>query len=179
MVASVKNSSLRLVWPVLLLAGCVVPAGQTPSTDDAGFAANLWQSLTEARLVGPQSIQTRPHPGLPSHGTMVQVFDARLTVEGQTAPVLILRNHDGPDIGSERVMQNPERYLQSIAVMFRRVGFAPDDSDWFWVVYRPNGSPMASPDGRPLLGRPEQGCIVCHRAAPGGDRVFGHDRFAR
>lgn len=175
----VKNSRIRVVLLAMLLAGCVAPYGQTPSTDDAGFAANLWQALIDARLAGPEAIQTRPHPGLPPHGTLVQVFDGRLTVEGQSEPVLVLRNHNGSDIGSERVVQNPERYLQSIAVMFRRAGFAPDDGNWFWVEYRPDGSPMAGPDGQPLLGRPEQGCIACHRSAPGGDRVFGHDRFAR
>jgi hypothetical protein len=41
---------------------------------------------------------------------------------------------------------------------------------------------MINPRGLQLAGRvaknPEDGCIACHRLAPGEDLVFLHDRFA-
>ena len=47
----------------------------------------------------------------------------------------------------------------------------------------PEGSLDQNPKGIPLAGRVakgmDQGCIACHKAAPGGDYVFNHDRYAR
>ena len=67
--------------------------------------------------------------------------------------------------------------------MFRREkGYDADNKDWFWAKYKPDGSLDTNPKGMQLAGRvakgAAQGCIACHKAAPGGDLVFNNDRYA-
>jgi len=67
--------------------------------------------------------------------------------------------------------------------MFKRQGYDPENKDWFWVKYAPDGSILKNPKGMKLAGRvakgmPE-GCIACHTAAPGGDMVYNNNRFMK
>ncbi len=170
---------LGLLAVMLLSAGCAAPSGQTPSTDDAGFAANLWQSLTAARLAGPEAIRSKPYLGQSPHGVVLEWLDARLTVEDQTGPVLVKRNYAGTEISIDQVARDPARYLQAVTVMYRRPGYDPANNDWFWVRYQPSGELAVAEGGQLLAGRLNRDCIVCHTVAPGGDLVFTHDRYAR
>ncbi|MCB1809044.1 MAG: hypothetical protein KDJ99_28985, partial [Candidatus Competibacteraceae bacterium] len=61
--------------------------------------------------------------------------------------------------------------------MYQRPGYDPDNNDWFWARYLPDGSLDKNAEGIALAGRvakadPPGGCIACHTAAPGGDLVF-------
>jgi len=62
-------------------------------------------------------------------------------------------------------------------------GYDPDDKDWFWVKYAPDGTVLTNPKGMKLAGRVakgmDKGCIACHAGAPGGDMVFNHDKFSK
>lgn len=159
-----------------------VPPTPFGSPQDIAYAADLWQALTDARLAGSEAIQSKPYPGLRPHGAILQNLDARLTVDDRAGAVIVLRNFRGAGVSIDAVAQNPDRYLDTIAVMFLRTGYDPENNDWFWARYRPDGTLDTDDRGRRLAGRvgdPEAGCIACHSAAPGGDRVFTHDRFAR
>lgn len=79
---------------------------------------------------------------------------------------------------------DPEGWLKAVTVMYRREkGYDPDNQDWFWAKYGPDGTLDTNPKGIPLAGRVakgmDAGCIACHAGAPGADMVFNHDRFAR
>ena len=70
----------------------------------------------------------------------------------------------------------------AVTVMQRLQGYDPDNHDWFWVKYAPDGSILKNPKGMLLAGRvakgnKKKGCVACHRAAPGGDMVYLHDRY--
>ena len=73
--------------------------------------------------------------------------------------------------------------MEAVTVMFKReAGYDPENKDWFWVKYAPDGSIMKNPKAMSLAGRVakgnmKQGCIACHRAAPGGDMVYLHNRY--
>ncbi len=43
--------------------------------DDVAFAAQLWQALSEARLVGPRSIVAQPYEGTDPHGVILMTID--------------------------------------------------------------------------------------------------------
>ncbi len=74
---------------------------------------------------------------------------------------------------------SPEGELAALTVMEFREGYDPDNSDWFYAKFFPDGSLDATPSGVPLAGAvepgPGQGCRGCHRNAVGGDFMFWND----
>ena len=57
--------------------------------------------------------------------------------------------------------------LKAITVMYKIKGYNPDDGDWFWVKYSPEG--RADKVGKPA------GCIGCHGTQAKNDFVVVHD----
>lgn len=184
---------LPLLAAALLLAGCQ-PSRDTAELDaalryggpsDVAFALSLWNALTDAGLAGPEALQTRPYPGRVPHGPLVQQLHGLLRVGTQMQPVLVLRSYaasDGGALDAARVLAAPERYLRDISVMYRRPGYDAADRDWYWVSYNADGSLRRDAQQLALAGRisaPDGsgGCSGCHRAAPGDDRVFAHNRY--
>ena len=59
--------------------------------------------------------------------------------------------------------------------MFKKqAGYDPENKNWFWAKYMPNGDIMKNPNGMRLAGRvakgTDKGCIVCHTVLGGDDR---------
>jgi hypothetical protein len=161
------------------LAGTVSAQQQASfgSSDDNAFAAQLWQALVSAKLAGPGAMQSKPHPGQHPHGAVSQTFYASVPVAGQSGAVIVKRDYGGSGVGSQAVAQDPDKFLQSIAVMYQRPGYATNSHGWFWVSYLPTGVPAKNTQGVALAGRigggdPNSDCIGCHRAAAGNDLVF-------
>ena len=151
--------------------------------DDVAFAAQLWQALSEARLVGPRSIVAQPYEGTDPHGVILMTIDSEVNVNGREAPVIVKKNYMGEGISIESVATNPNLFLGAVTVMFRREpGYDAENQDWFWVKYKADGTLHKNPKGVQLAGRvaknPDDACLGCHVAAPGDDYVFLHDRFA-
>ena len=154
------------------------------NAEDVAFAQALWQQLQQALLVGPQTIHTTPYKGTEPHGAILETLERELSVNGHAGPVLVKKNYVGKNLSKMEVANHPDRHLNSITVMFRReAGYDPQDLDWFWVKYNPDGSVQKNPKGIAMAGRvakgAPKGCIACHTAAPGHDFVYNHDRFAR
>ncbi|EPC03295.1 hypothetical protein L861_17280 [Litchfieldella anticariensis FP35 = DSM 16096] len=149
---------------------------------DVAFAKALWGTLQEHGLVGENRTMSAPYAGRHPHGAFLDTMDRQeFSVEDATGPVIVKRNYGGEDLSKEAVWNDPDQYLGAVTVMFKREGYDPDNHDWFWAKYLPDGSLDTNPEGRPLAGRVakgmEQGCIACHATAPGDDMVFAHDRF--
>lgn len=158
-------------------------AGSASGTpQDIAFAERLWAALEEVDLAGPSAIQSHAYAGEQPHGAFLQYFERELRVGNQTQPVILQRHYRAPDITRHRVAQYPRRHLAGSTVMYRRPGYAPAHQDWFWAQYTADGALRRDPGGQTQAGRVggdlDTGCIACHRDAPGGDYVFGHDRFA-
>jgi hypothetical protein len=153
--------------------------------NDVNSADSLWRALAREQLAGTKVIHSTPYPGVYPHGAVLEMLDAEVNVSGHRGPVIITRNYGGNSASKNNVATYPERYLQSITVMFKRErGYDPDNKDWFWVKYTPNGEIFKDARGRALAGRvakdsKTEGCIACHKTAPGADYVFNHDRYAR
>lgn len=155
--------------------------------DDVKFAGDLWTALAKQKLVGKNAIATYPYEGTPPHGKMLEYLESVATVQGVTGTVIVKKNYRGEGEAEElehKILADRLKNLASVTVMFKRkAGYDPENQDWFWVKYKPDGSLLKNPKGMMLAGRVakglSQGCIACHKGAPGGDYVFTHDRFAK
>ena len=101
-------------------------------------------------------------------------------MNGRTGQVIVKRNYGPEGVSVEEVLSDPVEHLAAVTVMFKREeGYDPDNQNWFWVKYLPDGSLDQNPMGVRLAGRvakgADQGCIACHSGAPGGDYEFLRD----
>ncbi len=167
---------------VTLLVGCsTVMAAPFGGEEDVEYSQKIWKALTKAGYVGPGAMMSTPYTGQPPHGAILDTIDGKLKVGRNTGEVIVKRNYGGEGVSKEAVNNTPEKYLKAITVMYRRKGYDPDNKDWFWVKFKPNGDLHVNPKGMKLAGKVAKGmpkgCIACHGGAPGGDMVFNHDRF--
>ncbi len=156
----------------------MIPMG---SSTDKENAASLWQVLKHEKLVGNNATRSRVYAGAPPHGKFLETLHKKVKVNGHTGLVIIKRNYAGPGVSIASVEKDPKKYLKAVTVMFKReTGYDVEDKDWFWAKYKPNGSLFTKEKmmmdialaGRVAKGK-DEGCISCHKAAPGGDFVFG------
>ena len=149
--------------------------------DDVKYSQALWKALTKAHMVGSHAIMSTPYKGQAPHGAVLDAIDGTVKVKGTTGAVIVKRNYGGPGVSKQAVANNPSKYLKAITVMFKRKGYDPEDKDWFWVKYNPDGSLAKNPKGMQLAGKvakgKPKGCIACHKAAPGGDFVYNFNRI--
>ncbi|MCF6271715.1 MAG: hypothetical protein L3J37_00795 [Rhodobacteraceae bacterium] len=153
------------------------------SEEDAAYAAKIWQAMTEMNLAGASQIHVTPYEGTDPHGMMLETFFASATIDGYTGDLIVKRNYGPVGVSAEEVMSDPAAHLGAVTVMFRReAGYDPDNQNWFWVKYLPDGTLDKNPKGMMLAGMvakgAEVGCIACHGGAPGGDYVFLADNTA-
>ncbi len=178
-----------LIVSGLVLAGCQSmmrgmgmgpPMGSAEDIDDAN---RLWAALEQARLVGPGSVSLQPYKGTPPHGAVLEITHRTLSVNGHRGMAIVKRNYGGPGVSVQAVAADRAKYLKAVTVMYKREdGYDKDNKNWFWAKYKPDGSLHVkekmgmeiSLAGRVAKGKPE-GCISCHRGAPGGDYVFAKD----
>ena len=78
------------------------------------------------------------------------------------------------------VQKTPSEYLLAVTVMVQREpGYDPEDNNWFYAKYAPDGAIVMANNGMAMAGRVakgmEAGCIPCHVKAGGGDFVFWND----
>jgi hypothetical protein len=152
------------------------------SKADVGFAAQIWQSMLDQKLAGPNFIRSTPYEGTEPHGMMLELFVSKATINGNTGDLIVKRNFGPAGVTKEQVLDAPNKHLGAITVMFRREkGFDPETKDWFWVKFLPDGSVDKNPKGMSLAGKVAKGldvgCIACHSAADGEDFVYSPVTF--
>ena len=70
--------------------------------------------------------------------------------------------------------------LRNISVMYRAKAADPENGNWYWMLYQPDGKLARTPaeqGNREIAGRVAR-CIECHRQAGDGDFVFVNDQPA-
>ncbi len=152
--------------------------------EDEAYAAEIWDYLTSHGLAGPDRIHSAPYEGTDPHGMMLETFYAKGTVGDHTGDMIVKNNYGPEGVTAQEVLSDPAAHLGAVTVMFRREeGYDPDNLDWFWAKYLPDGSLDRNPMGMPLAGRVakgmDEGCISCHVAAGGDDMVFTTDHLTR
>ncbi|GAB4387926.1 hypothetical protein [Albidovulum sp.] len=165
----------------LAFAATTVQAQDMPfgSDADAAYAQKLWDAMQAARLVGPDMIRAKPYEGTDPHGMMLETFYTKATIDGHTGDLVVKRNFGPAGVTESEVLRDPAGHLGAVTVMFRReAGYDPEDKDWFWVKYLPDGSLDKTPNGMRMAGQVakgmDTGCIACHRGA-GEDLMFTTD----
>ena len=168
-----------ICFGALLLAIGTVNAAPFGGEADVKYAKSLWTSMINASYAGQDSIMSQPYTGQHPHGAILDTIQGPINIDGRLHHIIIKRNYGGPGVSKETVANDPEKYLKAVTVMLKRPGYDPDDKDWFWVKYLPDGSLDKNPKGMMLAGMVAKGkpagCIACHTAAPGGDMVFTSD----
>lgn len=180
--------SARKLTIVITLSAAVLLVGparaQMPfgTPEDLAYAGKLWSALESKGLAGIDAIYSRPYAGTEPHGFILETLESRLSVDGHHDWVVVKRNYGPAGISVHAVSNEREKHLKAVTVMFKREkGYDPDNQDWFWAKYAPDGTVLKNPKDRALAGRvakgAEKGCIACHQAAPGEDYLFVTDRI--
>jgi len=187
-----RNLLLSLVISTLFTLATPAIAGQSASIfvpvgtmDDISYARSLWQVLVQERITGKQMQPAEPFLGAAKpHGWILELVYRNITVKGHTGFLVVKRNYDQEGLTVEQVMQDRDKHLSSFTVMFQReADYDNDNQNWFWVKYRPDGTPFEKKiqgvpvkvAGRFLKGKKQEdnsGCIYCHASAGGGDYIF-------
>ncbi len=169
----------------VVLSAFVLGAGPGAAQDmmfggekDQAYAANLWQVMVDMKLAGDGMIASFPYEGVEPHGMMLETFYTFATVGGHTGALVVKRNYGPEGVSVDEVLGDPGTHLGAYTVMFQREdGYDPDNQNWFWVKYLPDGSLDATPDGMALAGmvgkNADAGCIACHKGDP--DYLFTTD----
>ena len=175
----------RILTAAILAAamgGAVHAEGMAPfgSDEDAAYAAKIWEAMKALNLAGEGAMHTLPYEGTEPHGMVLETFYASATIDGHTGDLIVKRNYGPAGVSVEQVQADPDKHLGAITVMFRREkGFDPEDQDWFWVKFLPDGSLDKNPKGMRLAGKvakgADKGCIACHSGAGGDDFLFTTD----
>jgi len=156
---------LLTVTAGLLLFGCtqkeplvLEPLEKSEIDDEA-----LWLRITEENpytnyeyLPGHEGLRPGQAPHGPLHKVFVNptLFEA-LPIESRTAP-------HGTLIVKENYSTDEE--LNAITVMAKVKQFAPDDGNWFWANYAPDGTVKVSGQ--------VSSCIECHAGMKSNDYVI-------
>jgi hypothetical protein len=161
-------------------AAMVPPFG---SETDVAFATRVWAAMQAQGLgSGPDALRTVLYEGTDPHGMQLETFFSSAEVDGRVGDLVVKRNYGPAGVDPDLVRADPEKYLGSLTVMFRReAGFDEETKNWFWVKFLPDGSLDKNPKGRPLAGLVAKGasagCIACHGSADGGDFVFTSNAY--
>lgn len=177
-----KNLLLTSALAIGMATGASAQDAPFGTDADAAYAAELWKVMQGAHLVGEGMIRSFPYDGVAPHGMMLETFYTTATIDGHTGDLLVKRNYGPEGVSSDEVLQDPDKHLGAITVMYRReAGFDSDNKDWFWVKYLPDGSLDKNPKGMRLAGRvakgAEVGCIACHSGED--DYVFTTDHVGK
>ncbi len=143
------------------------------SQEDVAFAKEMWEKL---HAKGFDALQNNLYVGGPPHGKVREVMEG--VIDGQL--VISKTNYGGAGVSIEAVQKDPKAFLKAVTIMVKRPGFDPDDKDWFWAKYKPDGTIFTNDKGMKLVGKVAKGmpvgCISCHASASGSDFVFSHNK---
>jgi len=145
---------------------------------DAAYAALIWEAMGAANLVGDHMIRTVPYEGVDPHGKMLETFYTVATIGDHTGNLIVKRNFGPEGVEADAVLAEPGKHLGAITVMYQREeGYDPDNQNWFWVKFLPDGSIDKNPKGMMLAGMvakgADVGCIACHSGQD--DYIFTSD----
>ena len=142
------------------------------SKEDIAFARQMWEKL---HAKGYDALHNNLYVGGPPHGKVREVIEG--VIDGQL--VISKTNYGGKGVSIETVKKDPKAFLKAVTIMVKRPGYDPEDKDWFWAKYKPDGTIFSNDKGMKLVGKVAKGmpvgCISCHSSASGNYLVFSHN----
>ncbi|MDH3580613.1 MAG: cytochrome P460 family protein [Hyphomicrobiales bacterium] len=153
----------------------VMPFGDSASVI---YAQELWTALSAANLVGPTAKRSKLYKGQAPHGAVLETLTAKVSVGNRSDKVIVKRNYGPEGVTVKKVRSSRKKHLGAVTVMYKReAGYDPENKNWFWAKYKPDGTLHTNPKGAALAGRvakgTDQGCIACHKAVADKDYIFG------
>ncbi len=150
------------------------------SDEDLAYAKQVWEAMEAQNLVGDHAIRSFPYEGTAPHGAMLQTFYSAAKIGDHNGALIVKRNYGPADVTEDQILEDPGKHLGAITVMYKREdGYDPDNQNWFWAKFLPDGSLDKNPKGMSLAGKVakgmDKGCIACHSGAGGDDYVFTTD----
>lgn len=145
--------------------------------EDVEFAADLWDAMLQAGLVGSKAMNGQPYFGTHPHGSILESAIHTITVKGVTSILAAKLSYRGIGVSIDDVVADRAAFIEDVTVMFKREdGYDTPHQNWFWAKYNPDGTLDMTPKGVQLAGRiargKPKGCIACHLKAEGGDLLF-------
>ncbi|MBW1859823.1 MAG: cytochrome P460 family protein [Deltaproteobacteria bacterium] len=156
-----KNSAT--IAGVVAIVACFA-AGPLAFADMPGpDAAVLWHYMTEDspyKEWGFWPDHQGMQPGRAPHGPLHKVYVNEKALNSREPPV---------QYGAIQVKEsyNKAKELKAITVMYKVNGYSPENGDWFWAEYSPDGKVKSS--GKP------RGCIGCHGVRAKNDFITVHE----
>ncbi|SKA72326.1 cytochrome P460 family protein [Desulfobaculum bizertense] len=142
------------VLGAFLLAGAIAIAAPPVSGPSA---ENLWDKLDGYAGWQGWPGHTGMHPGKSPHGAFHSIHVNALGLNARELPL-----PDGAIV--VKANYNEEKRLTALTVMYKVDGYAPENGDWFYAKYAPDGTVQA--EGQP------SGCVGCHQAVADSDYLF-------
>ena len=126
-------------------------------------AGALWEYITQGNPYKTWDFwpdHQGMQPGRAPHGPLHKVFVNDRALNSPKPPV---------QYGSIAVKENygKDKTLKAITVMYKINGYNPNDGDWFWAKYSPDGK--ADKFGKP------SGCVGCHGTRADNDFILVHE----
>ena len=154
---------VAIIIGVFVVTACFL-SGSVAFADMPGAdPEELWHYITKVSPYKEWSFwpdHQGMQPGRAPHGPLHKVYVNDRALKSPRPPV---------QYGAIEVKENysEEKELKAITVMYKVNGYNPNDGDWFWVKYTPEGE--AGPFGKP------SGCILCHGTRVGNDFIIVHE----
>lgn len=165
---------LTLVAASLSFSASSVTAGDAKSAgtakDDA-YAAKVWSYMATNGLIGEGRVRSFPFVGSRPHGSIQEFIATQAVIDGQRGRLLIKHNYGAEEALTPKSVYagGPDINYEPLAIMFQREeGYDPENNDWFWAEYNPDGT-VFNYQGANLSGRAPL-CISCHMSLGGEDR---------
>jgi len=147
------------------------------SEDDADAAMQWWTEVDGANLGWQTAAQWERYPGTEElqvgaepHGARQNLWHTTDPAEGQVGYTVLKENYPPEGEGDD---------LAAVTIAIKRApGYDPDNEDWFWARYNPDGSLFLigeSPAVGAVEPEPGAGCRGCHRGAADSDYLFSND----
>jgi len=149
------------------------------NAEDIAYAKLLWDYSVANKYAGPNRIVTLPYRGHDPHGLLLENFYDKTEIEGHIGTYIMKTNYGPEGVTVDQVLSDPNKYLGAYTIMFQReAGYDPENGDWFWAEYGPDGTLLDTFVNKPLAGRVGF-CIDCHQAADGDDLMFMSNQATR
>lgn len=153
------NKSLLLA---ALVGATFVACASLGSPEDQSEAEGLWDRISGYQSWGQAPGFEGVQPSKSVHGDFVRVYVNDVVAADLASPgfgsILVKEGFDKADASK----------LKALTVMERIEGYDPENDDWFWARYKPDGTLTDSGQ--------VSNCIKCHRAdAEDFDYVFVND----
>ncbi len=140
------------------------------------FAQSLWTAM-EGYENWP--MRSEFYKGVSPHGAVLRLYYSTVTVGNTPYHVINKDNYGGEGATVERVARSPEKYFAAATVMVQREqGYDPDNKNWFYAKFTPDGEIAKTEKGEPIAGR-VRSCIACHKTAAQNDYLFTNDPDGR